>query len=154
MTLGRRGYSFVELLVVFSFLAILAGIIFPKLLDAKRKAYGAQAMGAVNAIRNGLLAYYTENNTWPATGEAGQVPASLAPYLGSTAFASSGYSLQYILVSSETPLGATQDVPQLAIFPVDAETCATMYSMLGGAGNPNAFAFCGDPGGVIYLYLT
>jgi type II secretory pathway pseudopilin PulG len=154
MTLGRRGYSFVELLVVFSFLGILAGIALPRILSARRRAYGAQVLGAINTIRNGLVAYYTENNTWPASGDAGYTPGALAQYVGSTAFASAGYSLQYILVSSETPLGAMQDTPELAIYPTDAETCATIYDMLGGASNPNAFAFCGDPGGVIYVYLT
>lgn len=154
MTRDRRGYTFVELLVVFSFIGILAGIALPRIMDAKRKAYGAQVMGSINAIRNGLVAYYTENNTWPASGQPGQTPGALASYVGNSAFTSTGYSMQYLLVSSVTPLGVPEEVPEIAIYPVDAETCATIYDMLGGAGNQNAIAFCGDPGGVIYLYLT
>jgi prepilin-type N-terminal cleavage/methylation domain-containing protein len=77
----RRGFSFIELLVVLIFLGLLARLGIPRYSDMKRRATAAAILGDVHAIRVAAFTYYTEKQTWPPESGPGAVPSGLVDYL-------------------------------------------------------------------------
>jgi type II secretory pathway pseudopilin PulG len=77
----RRGYSFFELLVVLTFIGLIARIAVPRFGDMKRRAIAAKIIGDVHAIRVATLTYYTEKTSWPAEVGPGIVPSEIVPHL-------------------------------------------------------------------------
>ncbi len=61
----RRGFTLVELLVVLSIIAVLAGLIFPTLLGAKKRALVAETQTIVNTLRDALSAFEGHYGTYP-----------------------------------------------------------------------------------------
>ncbi len=96
MSRGRRGFSFIELLVVMIVIGILAGLGLLKYMDLKHRAMSAQAVADLQAIRLAGYSAWYENGTWPADAGAGVVPAGLAPYLATNfSFAKPEYTLDW-----------------------------------------------------------
>lgn len=149
MNRSRRGFTLVEMTVVIAIVGILAGFGLPRLQETRRSAVAAQAVGAVATIRQGLLTYFAEKNTWPEDAARGAVPPGMESILTSGAFQTSGYQIEYSVV----PVGADQ-VPLLVIYLSDPLVCAPLYNGLGGASNPNALASCSDASGQVLIYLT
>jgi general secretion pathway protein G len=77
----RRGYSFVELLVVLTFIGLLARLAVPRYADMKRRAISASIMGDIHAVRVGLFTRFAEMQDFPAEQGPGVVPADLMSYL-------------------------------------------------------------------------
>lgn len=149
MIRSRRGFTMVEMVVVVAIVGILAGFAFPRLQATRQKAVATQAIGAVTTIRQGLLAYFAEKNTWPDDAARGVVPSGLETYVTSGTFQTSAYQIEYSVVT----LG-TDQVPAVVIYPVDPDVCAPLYQGLGGAANVNAFASCDNSTAQVLLYLN
>lgn len=72
--IGSKGFTLVELLVVISIIAILAGILLPAVIGAFKKASDAQARTEVKSIEVALKQYYTEYGKFPlGNGQADKV---------------------------------------------------------------------------------
>ncbi len=99
VSLRRRGFTLVELLVVIVIIAILAGLAFPAFSGVLTSGKKARAAAMCNQLATGMQAYYTEYNRWPAIGSSGLISSdaqlsTLATALngGRTLGASSGGS--------------------------------------------------------------
>jgi prepilin-type N-terminal cleavage/methylation domain-containing protein len=73
---SRSAFTLVELLVVISIIALLAGLSFPAIQSALKKARVAQSAALMNDIRTAVFAYNTEYNIWPTLGGDGGVTVS------------------------------------------------------------------------------
>jgi prepilin-type N-terminal cleavage/methylation domain-containing protein len=78
----RRGFTLVELLIVFLVIAVLAGIAIKRYIDLRHRALAAQATADMDTIRLSAYSKFYDSGTWPAPAAPGVVPPDLAPYLG------------------------------------------------------------------------
>jgi len=78
---ARRGFSFIELLVVLIFIGLIVRIAVPRFSDMKRRAIAAAIVGDIHTIRVAAYTYYTERSAWPAENGPGVVPNELVSYL-------------------------------------------------------------------------
>ena len=80
-TSGRRGFTFIELLVVVLVMSILATLAVLKYIDLKHRAVSSAATADLQAVRLAAYSAWYEHSAWPADAGAGAVPPALAPYL-------------------------------------------------------------------------
>lgn len=64
----RRGFTLVELLVVISIIAVLASLILPGVMNARRSARRAQCLNNMKQLGIAFVDYYTTHNVFPASG--------------------------------------------------------------------------------------
>jgi prepilin-type N-terminal cleavage/methylation domain-containing protein len=96
MRRGRRGFTFIELLVVMIVIGILAGLGLLKYMDLRHRALSAQAIADLEAVRLAGYSAWYETGAWPAEAGPGVVPPALAPYLsGSFSFSKPDYTLDW-----------------------------------------------------------
>lgn len=62
---NKNGFTLIELLTVVAIIAILAGLLFPAISAARRKAQVAQAETEIKSIESAMKSYYTEYGRWP-----------------------------------------------------------------------------------------
>lgn len=92
----RRGFTLVELLVVFIVLTILASMMVFRYIDLKHRAMSVKATTDMDLVRKAGYARYYDAGSWPPGGGVGVVPADLQPYLPNNfAFARAEYSLEW-----------------------------------------------------------
>jgi len=77
----RRGFTFIEILVVMIVLSILSSLAILKYIDLKHRALSASATADLQAVRLAAYSSWYEHGLWPNDEGAGVVPAGLAPYL-------------------------------------------------------------------------
>ncbi|HEX2451429.1 MAG TPA: prepilin-type N-terminal cleavage/methylation domain-containing protein [Gemmatimonadales bacterium] len=94
--LRRRGFTLVELLVVFVVLTILASIMVMRYIDLKHRAMSAKATTDVDLVRKAGYARFYDTGSWPGGSGAGVVPADLRPYLPNNfTFVRPDYTLEW-----------------------------------------------------------
>jgi prepilin-type N-terminal cleavage/methylation domain-containing protein len=81
MSRGRRGFTFIELLIVMIVMSLLAGLAVLKYIDLRHRAMSAQATADLEAVRLAAYSKYYETGTWPQEVGAGTTPPELLPYL-------------------------------------------------------------------------
>jgi len=92
----RKGFSFIELLVVMIVIGILAGLALLKYIDLKERAVSARATTDLEAVRLAAYSAWYETGTWPAEAGPGVLPAGMTPYLSSGfSFAKPEYTLDW-----------------------------------------------------------
>jgi len=64
----RSGFTLMELVVVISILAILAGALIPRIANRMASARDARRVSDIHAVRDALEQYYLDHGHWP-TGE-------------------------------------------------------------------------------------
>ena len=74
---ARKGYTFLEVLIVLIIVGLLVKIAYPRYHEMKRQAVAGKAAADYNALKLASYAYHTEFQTWPAEAPAGTVPAEL-----------------------------------------------------------------------------
>lgn len=77
----RRGFTFIEVLVVLLVLSILTGLAILKYTDLKHRALSASATADLQAVRLAAYSAWYEHGTWPTDVGAGTVPPALVQYL-------------------------------------------------------------------------
>ena len=77
---NSKGFTLIELLIVIAIIGILAAIAIPAYTGYTKKAKVSGVVNAMGAVKNAILAYYTESGNLGATG----VVASNAALVGST----------------------------------------------------------------------
>lgn len=61
----KRAFTLIELVVVVSILAILAGVLVPRVSNHMRAANDAQRLADIKMIRNAIEQYYMDKGTYP-----------------------------------------------------------------------------------------
>jgi prepilin-type N-terminal cleavage/methylation domain-containing protein len=77
----RRGFTFIEVLVVMIVMSILATLAVLKYIDLKHRAVSSAATADLQAVRLAAYSVWYEHTIWPADASAGTVPPALVPYL-------------------------------------------------------------------------
>lgn len=92
----RRGFTFIEVLVVVVVMSILTGLAVLKYLDLKHRALSASATADLQAVRLAAYSAWYEHGVWPGESGAGAVPPQLTPYLpGGFTFTKPEYTLDW-----------------------------------------------------------
>ena len=79
----RAGFTLVELLLVVVIISVLAAIAIPNYRVVVTRARAADLLGRIDVVEVAVQSYLADNNTWPADGTEGAVPAPLVTYLPS-----------------------------------------------------------------------
>ncbi len=79
--LDRRGFTLIELLTVIVVIGILANIALPLYKNVAERADAAKVLSDYNAVKVAAFSYFSEHNTFPASGTAGVVPPLLVDFL-------------------------------------------------------------------------
>ncbi len=92
----RRGFTFIEILVVVIVLGILSSLAILKYIDLKHRALTSSAIADLQAVRLAGYSAWYEHGVWPGEVGAGFVPAGLVPYLpGGFTFSKPEYTLDW-----------------------------------------------------------
>jgi type IV pilus assembly protein PilA len=69
---NSKGFTLIELLIVIAIIGILAAIAIPAYTGYTKKAKFAGVVNSMGAVKNAIMAYYTETNatTFPACADA------------------------------------------------------------------------------------
>ncbi|HET7422815.1 MAG TPA: type II secretion system protein [Gemmatimonadales bacterium] len=96
MMRGRRGFTFIELLVVCAVIGILSGLAVLKYIDLRYRAMSAQVVGDLEAIRLAAYTGYYETGHWAPDAGPGLMPAQLVPYMSTSfSFSKPEYTLDW-----------------------------------------------------------
>ncbi|HEU4801252.1 MAG TPA: prepilin-type N-terminal cleavage/methylation domain-containing protein [Gemmatimonadales bacterium] len=106
--MNRRGFTIVELLVVFVVLAILASIAVLKYIDVRNHAIVAGVQSELNSVRLAAYNYWADKNAFPPDAGPGVMPAGMAPYLQSGTFDSPQYTFDWENFQGAGPSGGMQ----------------------------------------------
>jgi prepilin-type N-terminal cleavage/methylation domain-containing protein len=78
----RRGFTFVELMVVIIVIGVLATMAVMRYIELKHRALSAQATSDMENIRLSAYTKFYDTGQWPSAPGPGVMPPELAPYLG------------------------------------------------------------------------
>jgi prepilin-type N-terminal cleavage/methylation domain-containing protein len=107
----RRGFTFIEILVVIIVLSILSALAVLKYIDLKHRALTASAIADLQAVRLAGYSAWYEHGIWPGEVGAGVIPGGLVPYLpGGFTFSKPEYTLDWdnFVPPGGGPTGAMQ----------------------------------------------
>lgn len=79
--MNRRGFTFIEMLIVMIVMGILAAIALLKYIDLRNHATAAAIARDVESIRLGAYNHWADHETFPAEAGAGVVPPAMTSYL-------------------------------------------------------------------------
>ncbi len=65
-THSRRGFTLIELVVVISILAILSGVLVPRVTNHLKAARDARRLADIKTVRSAIEQYYMDKGTYPA----------------------------------------------------------------------------------------
>ncbi|MDW7673461.1 MAG: prepilin-type N-terminal cleavage/methylation domain-containing protein [Bacillota bacterium] len=78
---NQKGFTLVELLVVFVILGILAMVAIPSVVGITERSKERADEATASAIANAVKYYYANEGNWPATGEIDDDHALIPEYL-------------------------------------------------------------------------
>lgn len=81
MRRARRGFTFVEILMVLTIVGLLSSIAVPKFRDVRRRATAAQILGDFDVMRHAAMSFYADSGHFPTEVTKGKVPAGMEKYL-------------------------------------------------------------------------
>ncbi len=77
----RSGFTLIEVLIVVAILGILASFLVPNIVQAHYKGRASRIVSDSRIIRDTLLRYHIERNSWPRSRGWGIIPPELRSYL-------------------------------------------------------------------------
>jgi general secretion pathway protein G len=81
---GERGFTLIEMMIVVAIIAILVSILVPNFIRARAQAQTAACEANIKEIATALELYETDNEKYPASGNATSSNTDLTPYLNQT----------------------------------------------------------------------
>jgi len=81
MNHSRRGFTFIELLMVIIVLGLLCSLAVLKYIDLRNRALAAQASADLETVRLAAYSAWYETGSWPGDVGPGVLPVELVPYL-------------------------------------------------------------------------
>jgi prepilin-type N-terminal cleavage/methylation domain-containing protein len=133
----RRGFTFIEVLVVMVVMSILATLAVLKYIDLRHRALSASAIADLQAVRLAAYSAWYEHNTWPADAGAGTVPPGLASYLPTGfKFSKAEYTLDW--QNFVPPGGGPSGLPQLWVV-VSSSNARLMKTLQDNLGDKAPF---------------
>lgn len=106
--MNRRGFTIIELLVVFVVLAILAAIAVLKYIDVRNHAVVAGVQSDLNSVRLAAYNYWADKNSFPPDAGPGVMPPGMAPYLQDGTFTGPQYTFDWENFQGSGPSGGMQ----------------------------------------------
>ena len=67
----KKGFTLLELIIVITILAVLAGAMIPLFSTTRRQAQDAKAMSDLDAIKSAAVMYHYDTRSWPLAGSTG-----------------------------------------------------------------------------------
>lgn len=141
---GLRGFTLIELLVVIAIIAILAAILFPVFISAKRAAAQAACLSNLKQVGASVQMYMGDNNSiYPAVGDWG--PYWLLQSLGRYG---KGRGMTVTVNSTWTRGTVTLTIPRVFLCPTAlikaGDTSINQISLKTGWFCPNLWGIGGD----------
>jgi prepilin-type N-terminal cleavage/methylation domain-containing protein len=81
MNRTRRGFTFIELLMVIIVMGLLCSLAVLKYIDLRNRALAAQASADLESVRLAAYSAWYETGSWPGDAGPGVLPVELVPYL-------------------------------------------------------------------------
>ena len=91
----RRGFTFIEILMVMIIIGLLSNLAILKYIDFKRQANAVKIASEIHAVQIGAFNYWADFQGWPPEEGAGVEPPTLAPYLPGFPFNGPDYTLDW-----------------------------------------------------------
>ncbi|MBA2626856.1 MAG: type II secretion system protein [Gemmatimonadales bacterium] len=153
---ARRGFTFIEILLVMIVLGILATLAILRYIDLRDKAVAAGISTELNGVRLAAYNYWADHETWPPDAGPGITPPELVDYLPrSFSFSRATYTLDWenFMPPDDTP-GPGNGTMQLGLVVTSQSpslTQALAIASLGGApfvvaGNTLTYIIVGPNG--------
>jgi prepilin-type N-terminal cleavage/methylation domain-containing protein len=142
MSRTRRGFTFIELLVVLIVLGVLASLATLKYLDLKNRALTVQAASDMEAIRLAAYGAWYETGTWPSEVGPGVVPTEMVAYLPANfTFSRPEYTLDW--ENFVPPGGGTSASMQLGVV-ITSSDSRMQLALAHTLGNKGPFFITGS----------
>lgn len=138
MTRDRRGFSFIEMLLVMLVLGILAGIGILRYIELKHRALSSRVTADMTAIRLAAYNAMYDGSDWPAEAPAGVIPPEMQPHLATGfSFVRDEYTLDW------ENLGKSSGAVQIGVS-VKTKDPRLMETLKQTIGNRGTFIAVGD----------
>jgi prepilin-type N-terminal cleavage/methylation domain-containing protein len=137
MNRRRRGFTFVELLMVIIVMGLLSGLAILKYIDLRNRALAAQASADLETVRLAAYSAWYETGSWPGDVGPGVLPVELVPYLPKGfSFQRTEYALDW--ENFVPPGGGTSAGMQLGVVlsASNARLSNALVQTLGNRGGP------------------
>lgn len=115
--LSTSGMTLVELLTVMAIIGILAGIALPIFRTSVARADAARVVADVRAVRMAAAEYISQHDAFPASGDWGEVPPELLPFLpDGFSFGYKGVEYAWAVVEGGTGGSAAVPAPEIRVW--------------------------------------
>jgi prepilin-type N-terminal cleavage/methylation domain-containing protein len=139
---SRRGFTLVELLVVFIVLTILASLMVFRYIDLKHRATSVKATTDMDLVRKAGYARFYDAGAWPPGAGAGVVPVDLQPYLPNHfAFVRPEYTIEW---ENFVPAGGGPSASYQVAVRLTTGDPRLMQTLTQTVGNRSPFVVMGD----------
>lgn len=106
--MSRRGFTFIEILIVLAVVGILTSLAVLRYIDLRNHATASGVVSELNAIRLATYNYWADRSTFPPDAGGGIVPNGMEPYLrNGFTFARTQYTYDYENFSGAADGGAS-----------------------------------------------